>query len=276
MQVTEQMKRELAENGAILVKGLFSAEQLARMRECFDFSVSNPGEYAAELFGDADYYDVFNNTGAWDLYLQVIKELGLADFVADLWGSEHVWFLGDELFRKRGGKVKDVRTQWHQDTPFFAVKGPQMLNLWTSFEALPKKNSLQIIRGSHLGTEYDSLAFDDPNDLLKPLYGDGTFPRLPDVDAERAKDPASWEVLSWDYEPGDAIVLHSGTVHGGAPVTPDCPDRNTLVFRFYGDQAYYRPLPTSAPDLSYDVSSYNYTELTPGDPYRDPKLPQLR
>ena len=40
-----------------------------------------------------------------DHYVQMIKVLRLDGLMASLWDSERVWFLGEELFIKSGGKA---------------------------------------------------------------------------------------------------------------------------------------------------------------------------
>lgn len=275
VQVTEQMKRDLAEDGAIVIRGLFTPEQLARVRECFDYGVEHPSAMAGRVYEgtEDEHFNDYGNPGNWEHYLPTIKELGLGELAASLWDSAHAWFLGEELFMKSGGKAG--RSPWHQDTSYMPANGPHLLNIWISFERLPKANALEVVRGSHRGPEYDGSTFSDPKDTTKPLWGADAFPRLPDIEAERAQDPASWDVASWDLAPGDALVFHSGTLHGGAPVTPDCPVRHTIVLRFFGDQVYYRPLPTSAPDFLHDIREYDDRTLTPGEPYRAPYFAQL-
>lgn len=150
-----------------------------------------------------------------------------------------------------------------------------MLNIWTSFEAIPQFNALEFVRGSHRGVKYNGSSYNNAQDHTAPLWLESDWPRLPDIQADRAKDPASWDVFTWGLEPGDALVFHSGILHGGAPVTPDCPDRHTLVYRFHGDQMFYRPVPGGAFDYGYDISKMNDASLTPGAPYRSPHFSQL-
>ena len=194
--------------------------------------------------------------------------------MASLWDSENVWFLGEELFIKSGGKAG--RSPWHQDTSYMPANGPHLLNIWISFEGIPKENSLEIVRGSHLSTQYDGTSYLDPSDPTAPVWGEDYFPRLPDIEAERKNDPTSWDVISCDVEPGDALVFHSGSLHGGAPVTPACPTRHTLVLRFFGDKLFYRPLPDKKGNFGADASALNDPSLTPGDPYRSSYYAQLR
>jgi ectoine hydroxylase-related dioxygenase (phytanoyl-CoA dioxygenase family) len=276
MQATEQMKLELARDGATIARGLFSPERLKRMREAFDYGIAHPSPqhgYAFEGTPDEHFND-YGNFDNRDVHVATVKALALDEFVASLWGSEHVWLLGEEIFIKKGGRAG--RSPWHQDTSYYPFSGPQLLNIWTCFERMPRKNSLEVVRGSHLGVQYNGTSYNDPNDHTKPLWANTDWPQLPDVQAEREKDSASWDVLSWDLEPGDALLFNSAALHGGAPVTPDCPDRHTLVYRFYGDKLFYRPLPTGGCNYPYDISALNDPSLTPGEPFRAAYCTQLR
>lgn len=276
MKATEQQKRALADDGAIVVRGLFSGERLARLRTAFDYAVAHPSpQHGLAFAGTPDeHFNDYGNPANRDVHIAAVRELGLDEFVASLWGSEHVWFLGEELFIKKGGRAG--RSPWHQDTSYMAIAGPQMLNIWTSFEPIPQRNALEFVRGSHKGAQYNGASYNDANDPTKPLWLETDWPRLPDIEADRAKDQASWDIFTWDLQPGDALVFHSGILHGGAPVSPDCPDRHTLVYRFYGDEAYYRPVPTGPSNYGYDTSSLNDPTLRPGEPYRSPDNTQLR
>lgn len=50
---------------------------------------------------------------------------------------------------------------------------------------MPKGDSLELVRGSHTGPQYDRSAYEDPHDSTKPVRGEKWFPRLPDIEAER-------------------------------------------------------------------------------------------
>jgi Phytanoyl-CoA dioxygenase (PhyH) len=272
---TEEMKWDLAVDGAIVVRGLFSAEGLRRMREAFDYQIANPGpQHGWTNAGTPDeHFNDYGNPANREKHIATVKALGLDDFVASLWDTEHLWFFGEELFIKKGGK--SGRTLWHQDTAYAPLSGPHWLNIWTSFEKLPRFNALECVRGSH-HVQYNGGAYNGLNDPTTPMWLNCDWPRLPDIEADRARDPAAWDVLSWDLELGDALVLHSGVLHGGAPVTPDCPDRHTLVYRFQGDKLFYRPLPTGGCEYHYDISGLNDPSQKPGEPYRASTLTQLR
>ncbi|MCY1449959.1 hypothetical protein D9M71_667330 [compost metagenome] len=74
------------------------------------------------------------------------------------------------------------------------------------------------------------------------------------------------------------MLLHPGSLHGGAPVDTDFPDRHTFVFRFFGDDATFHPLPENS-DSGYPRQGVLFTEqlstLNAGDPFRHPTFRQL-
>lgn len=276
MQATEQMKRDLAVDGAFVARNLFPPKRLDRIREAFDYGIEHPSPlhgYAYKGTPDEHFND-YGNYKNRDIHLDTIKALDLTEFVASCWDTEHVWFLGEEIFVKTGGR--GARSPWHQDTSYAPMEGPQMLNIWVSFEKIPFENSLEIVRGSHRGVQYNGTSYKSLQDPTDPIWKECDWPLLPDIEADRAKDSNSWDILAFDLEIGDALVFHSGTLHGGAPVTPACPDRHTIVYRFYGDQTYYRPLPTGESSYGYDISKMNDDSMKPGDPYRGKHCSQLR
>lgn len=276
MLVTDQHKRGLASDGAIVLRGLFSSDQLKVMRGAFDFGIANPSALHGYSFKGTEQ-ETFNDYGNYEnrgKHLETIKELGLAETVAALWDAQQVWFYGEEIFIKKGGL--GGRSPWHQDTSYFPFDGPQILNIWTSFEAIPYANSLEFVRGSHRGVLYNGTSYNDASDHTAPLWHKTDWPRLPNIEAERVAQPDKWDIFTFDLEPGDALVFHSGILHGGAPVTSHCPERHTLVYRFFGEQAYYRPLPLEGgSNYGYDISDLNDPSLVPGEQYRTRYADQL-
>jgi hypothetical protein len=72
--------------------------------------------------------------------------------------------------------------------------------------------------------------------------------------------------------------FHPGALHGGAPVDAAFPERHTLVFRFFGDDATFRPLPDHS-DACYGPGGVLFVEemaaLKAGDPFRSPTFRRL-
>lgn len=274
----DSLRKAFLEDGAVLIKGLLSEEQLAQCRTAYDWAVENHGPNAFRMFdGTLQQSHVDNaNPRAKERLEELVSSLPFGQLFAHLWGSENVWYFAEEVFLKAGGRGS--RTLWHQDTSYLPWAGMHWGNAWISFESVPKQNALEIIRGSHRGTRFDGTTFLDPNDPTQPLHGGGMLPRLPDIEAEREQAPDAYEILSWATEPGDVVVLHPGSLHGGAPVDKAFPDRHTFVFRFFGDDATFNPLPEHS-DAGYPKEGVLFTEelmtLKPGEPFRHPTFRQL-
>lgn len=269
----DAMRQRFLEDGAILIKGLLNREQLAQCREAYDWAVENPGPHASQMYGETGQRSHVDNANpvAKPRLDEMVAGLPLGRMFADLWGSEHAWYFAEEIFLKEGGV--GARTLWHQDTSYLPWAGAHWGNAWISFESVPKKNALEIVRGSHRGVRHDGTTFIDPDDPTDPLHGGDVWPRMPDIEAERKANPDAFDILSWATEPGDVLVLHPGTLHGGAPVDADFPDRHTLVLRFFGDDAVFSPLP----EVSRSGYARNGTlfkkemaALEAGAPFRSP------
>ena len=58
----------------------------------------------------------------------------------------------------------------------------------------------------------------------------------------------------------------------GAPLDEGCPERHTLVLRFFSDDAFYRPLPQGSHSIWDSGADANVRDdfqgLKPGDPLR--------
>lgn len=70
--------------------------------------------------------------------------------------------------------------------------------------------SLEFVKGSHLGPMDNTSAFDSDDDT-KPILDDLD---LPDIEAERD----AHAIVSWAVEPGDVVVFHATVLHGGQVV----------------------------------------------------------
>lgn len=271
-----ELRRDFQADGAVLVKNCLSPSDLARCQEAFDWAVANPGPLASQPFEGAarETLNDHANPNVKQMLDDLMPSLPFTSLLTDLLDTQSLWYFSEEVFRKAGGA--SGRTPWHQDTSYLPWGGSQWVNAWVSFQAVPKRCALEMVRGSHRGTLYDGTSFADPDDPTDPLHG-GAMPRMPDIEADRAIDPDAWDIMSFATEPGDVVLLHPGTLHGGAPVDESFPVRHTLVFRFFGDDATFRPLPDGDSPYSRHGRIYvdEMAKLKPGAPFRSPIFRQL-
>ena len=112
-------------------------------------------------------------------------------------------------------------------------------------------------------------------DRTDPLHKGSEFERLPDIRADLARDPSSWDVATYDIEPGDVLFFHPYALHGGGPTDEQTPNRHTMVLRFFGEDAVYSPLPHT--NFNNGGGMWSFLEsVEPGAPFRSKKYYQLR
>jgi ectoine hydroxylase-related dioxygenase (phytanoyl-CoA dioxygenase family) len=269
--------RSFRNDGVVCLRGALSPETLRLARAAFDWSLDHPGPGASRLpsKGTGEFYQDLANPAALVAYDRLVRETEVGDIVAALWGEPDVWFMYEQVFRKEGGDTR--RTPWHQDAPYLPVRGEALAVMWMSFDPVPSSQALEFVRGSHRGPLFDGSRF-DPEDDTAPIYGDGVFPRLPDIEADRSR----WPICSWGTEPGDVLVFHPAVLHGGGATTATG-RRRTLSLRFFGHDAVVAwrpgmvPVESRADRVEAAVHPLTRMRFKPdGAPFRDPAFPKIR
>ena len=253
---TGSLVEEWQEKGAVKIPQLLDPAELSACREFYDWILANPSPIATQFFeGDDDSF--FNDVGQAEGYYPLAESLfdacpSLRETVQSLFGpdNQNIWFLGYEVFHKRGGAGR--HTPFHQDASFAPFHGKHLVRFWIPFERTPKAHCLEVIGGSHRGPLFNpnKILMVDPSTREADGVDDTTpsfdkeeelraMPRCPDILA----DPGAYDVLSWDLDPGDAVAFHLASLHGNAPVDARHPERNTLILGFFGDECIYKPLP---------------------------------
>ena len=208
-------RADYARDGVLLIKNALPPDELALARQAYDWSLANPGPSRFNVMAGTEGR-FFTDTGHPQAYEQGYKRFlnttRLVDAAATLWGVDDVWFLYEQVFVKEGGET--VRTPWHQDTSYAPINGMHIAAFWICFEPFPADQSLEFIPGTHHGPLYDGSALDGA-DPLRPLYGDGQLPLLPDIEATA---PVEHRLLGGRARRRRG--LPSRVLHGGAAPRP--------------------------------------------------------
>jgi hypothetical protein len=239
-QMTEEEIAAFHRDGAILVKGVLSSEWVDLVREGTDAAIEQP-DVMSENLGTlrVDQFPAAKSAAL----RRIVEESPVAEIVGRALRSP-VRFYMDQLFYKPKGHF--LPTPWHQDTCYYNLGGEDLVRAWVSPDPVPRNVSLEVVRGSHLwNVTYSPLAGRDPEAdanaraMLesargdKPMLGvesyedwnyfsgvkDKSLPTVPDIEANRD----SYDILGWDYEPGDVILFHGHILHGacGDVVSPN-------------------------------------------------------
>jgi hypothetical protein len=261
-----EARETYARDGVVFLPGVLDAKAIADAKSAYDWSMSNPGPGASKFaqVTDATFYHDLYNPACPAAYRPMLEASPLPAILADLWGTPDVWFMYEQVFLKEGGESR--RTPWHQDSSYLTIAGDDLAVAWITFDPVPKADALEFIRGSHKGALYNGSRFELGDDTA-PLHPSADLPRLPDIEATRDQ----FDIVSWATAPGDLIVFHPATLHGGAPTHPGG-RRRTLTLRFFGRNAHYDRRPGPAGPRVDGL----HQRMKQGDPFRDPSFLQLK
>ena len=252
-----------------MVNGALGNSALQLAQEAYDWSINNPGSMSSKVsFPDGGYfYSETANPDSFAAYNPIIHHPDIVELVRSVFQGPDAWYMYEQVFRKEGGDTR--RTPWHQDTPYLPVSGDDLLVVWISFDSVEHEAALEFVQGSHRGPLYDGSSFDESDDTA-PLYDSSEYPRLPDIEANRA----NYNIVSWATEPGDVLVFHPSILHGGAATSGEV-RRRTLSLRFFGSDARVasRPANIEGGDSSHPVRQMRLVKS--GEPFRHPEFPKI-
>lgn len=243
--VTDRMVEDFQRDGVVLVKGLWK-DWVEPLRAGIERNMAEPGPYAAENLKPGEggrFFDDYCNWTRIPEFAEVIKGSDVAPVAAKLMQSDRVQMFHDHVLVKEPGTSKP--TPWHQDGPYYFVKGRQTVSFWSPLDPV-KEASLRCVAGSHRWAK-EVL----PTRWLAEtsFYPDSeTYMPVPDPDAEGMR------VMEWEMEPGDAVAFDYLTLHGARGNTTAA-RRRAFSLRLLGDDARYvtRPGRTSPPFPGHDM-----------------------
>lgn len=183
----------------------------------------------------------------------------LPSIAAVLLRSQSLWLVEDSVLVKEPGSPH--RTQFHTDLGYFHLRGTQICTTWAPLDhAGPASGMVQYLPGSHRWTQdFRPNYFVDPEPLADTL---GEV--VPDILA----DPALAEALiTFEVAPGDVVIHHARTIHGG-PANTSATRRRAISVRYGGDDVrHFRKI--GVPATRWQLAALQ------GTPLADPDWPQV-
>lgn len=259
----------LRRDGVVAIRGALEPTWVELVELGIRRNLLNPGPYLLRHYANTprEFIDDYCNYWSVPEYRMLLDNSPIVDLIAGLLGSEGIWLFYDQIFVKESAQADDSagrRTPWHQDSTYWVTRPTdhQQCACWITVTPTPIEESLEFVRGSHLGPTYAGTMF-DPDDETVPF--EPSRQRIPDIEADRD----NFDIVSFPVEPGDVVVFHPNTLHGGG--SPTKASRRTLSIRFFGDDVTYQQ--RRVPQPPYPGLS---AQCRPGEPLRGPWFPQLR
>mgnify|MGYP001021119503 CR=1 FL=1 len=255
---------DFARDGAVIIRQLFTPDEVALLRAGIDANLAAPSA-RAKVASRADdpgrFFEDFCNWQDIAQFQRFIAESPAAWAAQRLMRSPSVRLYHDHVLVKEPGTRQ--RTPWHQDQPYYNIDGRQNISMWIPVDPVPRASTLEFVAGSHLGPWLMPRTFMDNQAKWFP---EGSLQDLPDIEADRAAHP----ILGWAMEPGDVACFQMLTLHGAGGF--EGPGRRRVFsVRFLGEDTRHAPRAwKTSPEFPGLVD-----ELPAGAPMDHPLFPLL-
>jgi len=188
----------------------FDDSWVERLRGAVEQDLASPGPNATNFAEGSSAGKFFGDMYMWRRdpeFHAAALDSPAAAIAAHIMGSSAVDFFYDQLFVKEPGTAHP--TPWHQDQPYWPVKGWQITSVWIALDTIDRSNgAVEFIAGSHRwGINYRPTPFRKGHEVK---FTGSDLVQIPDIDADRDK----YDIKSWQMEPGDCLVFHAMIVHG--------------------------------------------------------------
>jgi len=224
-------------DGAVMLEGVLDESWLQVLGQGIALNIAEPSPRRLDWVRDEasgehllfDAVTVRHNP----FYERYMLESPIGPIAAALMGSPTALaFYVSVFIRARGTQTP---TPWHQDQTYWCVEGRQALSIWTSLDAVPRGTELRFVRGSHRWKRPLAKPYFEQQRLggTRPAQPDDAM-RVPDFDGA---DRDRFELIGWATKPGDIVVFHGMTVHGGSGRLPATMRRRAISAQWLGEDA---------------------------------------
>ncbi len=225
-------------DGVVFIRGMLDAEWISTMQAAIDKVIAEPKQYG--ILGPShgamtSVCFMSRNAGA---FRDFALRSPIGEVVGRVIGANAIRLYHDHLFVKPPSSPKIMA--WHCDETAWPVVGEMAPNIWTAFSPVNATNGrVEYLAGYHRYCIEHGIKFGFRADQANGV--------CPDFEKLRADPQFAFRVVSFDMEPGDAVVFHPHTPHFSKGNASSDVSRIGLAVRVFGDDVRWYPGPYKAP-----------------------------
>ena len=228
-------------DGAAVIRDVLDTGWIERMRAAVERVISAPSASAVEYTPGGAPGRYVGDFFVWMRdadFRALMLESPLPALAQSLMQSQETRLFYDQLLVKEPGTREE--TPWHQDLPYWPVKGEDVLSLWVPLDPVRlETGAVQYARGSHAeGHFYAPRAFSAGSGFAD-LYARMNLEPLPSEAEIRDRH----EILCFETQPGDVVVHHPLALHYSAGNLSPTVRRRAIAIRYLGDDARWDARP---------------------------------
>jgi ectoine hydroxylase-related dioxygenase (phytanoyl-CoA dioxygenase family) len=231
--VDPELVEEFAGTGVVCVRGVLDPAEVSLAAGAIEQVLGAPSPLAQVASAADDPGSFFEDFCRWPAIPEIerlARHSAVPEIAGRLMRTPSVRLYHDHVLVKEGRTRQP--TPWHQDQPYYNVDG-RGVSAWIPVDPVPEAGCLEVVAGTHQGPWLMPRTFLTGEAKWFP---EGSLHELPDIDADRG----SFEIRTYDLQPGDAIFFDFLSVHG-APGFPFDGRRRVLSLRYLSEAARHAP-----------------------------------
>lgn len=260
--VTREHIETYQRDGVVCLRQMFDREWIERMNRAAQAVIEHPEDWGIQ--GPSQAEDFTSVIYMWRRpgdFRDFLLESPAAELVGRVLEANEIRAFQDHLFHKPPGSSNVMH--WHHDATTWPTVGQQVPTLWVALSRSTADNGqLEFVAGY-----YQKLL--EQNVVFRTSYKTGTFgpvDGVPCPDFDSMRDDPELRFVTFDMEPGDALLFHPRTPHGSKTNRSSTLPRTGLASRWFGDDIRWAPFEgcSGVPGLD---------EMPPGEPPRGELFP---
>lgn len=263
--LSDEQIEEFDRDGVIIVRGLFSPDEVATIERGIERVLADPGpmfKVASQPDDPGRFVEDFCRWQEIEEIEEIARTSRAADAARQLMGGGSVRLFHDHVLVKEPGTRQE--TPWHQDQPYYNVDGIQNVSMWAPVDPVAPESTLEFLAGSHrMGWLMPRTFLDNQ----AKWFPEGSLSEIPAIEQDRA----AFDIRGWAMQPGDAVFFHMLTIHHAYGV-PGANRRRAFSLRFLGDDMVHAPR-TWVTSPNFDGLDL---QIPPGAPMDHELFPVLR
>lgn len=240
--ITPQHIEDYRRDGVVCLRQMFDAEWIDTLRRGAEAVVADPqahGQTGPSHGAMTSVSFLWRQPGP---FRDFVMESPVGEVVGRVIEADTVQIFHDHLFHKPARSPSIM--QWHADH-LWPFTGTMIPNIWIALSPVNEENGrIEFVAGYHRFCI-------DTGSRFGPA-GKGDF-RFPDFQAERDNPDFPFRFVTWDLEPGDAVLFHVDIPHFSKGNDSATLARTGLAVRTIGDDSYWCPRPGLTPIAGIDT-----------------------
>jgi ectoine hydroxylase-related dioxygenase (phytanoyl-CoA dioxygenase family) len=243
-EITAEHIEAYRRDGVVCLRQMFDAEWIAYLKDAAEKVVQNPDEYGSKGPSHGAMTSVAHLWRKPGPFRDFALNSPVGEVVGRVIEADTIQMFHDHLFHKPPQSPQIM--QWHADH-MWPFTGSMIPNLWVALTPVNAENGrIEFVAGYHHFCRETGSRFGPA--------GDGVF-RFPDFQTQRDNPAFPFKFVTWDLEPGDAVLFHVDIPHYSKGNDSPSLSRTGLAVRVIGDDSYWCPREGLTPVAGIDLKS---------------------